>query len=114
MKNIYIVAVASISIALAPALAFADTNVNLAEIASILESLQAAVLTIANQMQQLITHPAATTADITNDGFVSEDDWTFMEDKWFSADATADINGDGIVNSIDFGILNRNWSTTVR
>lgn len=116
MKNIQILVLVMVAVGavMAPMAALADTNADLLGIASILESLQAAVLAIANQIEHLVSRPANTSVDITNDGMVGENDWIFMKSKWFSADTTADINGDGIVNSIDFGLLNRSWNTTVR
>jgi hypothetical protein len=59
------------------------------------------------------TEPSCSTSsivgDLNNDGIVNSLDWSYMNSKWFTADATADLNHDGIVNSIDFSILNNNW-----
>lgn len=108
MKNIYFISVMLVlGMAAAPFMALADANISLSGIASILESLQAAVLSLAEQVQRLASSPAANAIEIRNDGVVEPYEWNYMKSKWFSSDKTADINGDGIVNSIDFGILNR-------
>ena len=56
--------------------------------------------------------PAPVVGDFDGNGLVNSLDWSFMNSKWFTADATADLNRDGVVNSIDFSILNRNWLKT--
>ncbi len=50
--------------------------------------------------------------DFDHNGIVNSLDWSYMNSKWFTADATADLNHDGIVNSLDFSILNKNWLKT--
>lgn len=116
MKNalLLVCSLLVISTTVLPFGALADTDATLSSIASLLDSLQAAVFSLAEQIQHYGSSQQTNTSDITGDGRVGTDDWNYMESRWFSADETADINGDGIVNSIDFGILNRGWNTTTR
>ena len=98
-----------------PIFVFAQQPADIAQMASLVESLQNLVQDLAKKVQDTIVVLAAPRdTDLTRDGLVGENDWIYMKDRWFTDDASADINGDGVVNSIDFGLLNRNWNKTTR
>ena len=111
MRTIFI-AVGTAIIVIAPVFVFAQQVVDVAQMASLLESLQNMAQNLAKKIQETIPIVLASlqATDLTRDGFTGEDDWKYMEKRWFSDDASADINGDGVVNAIDFGLLNRNWN----
>jgi hypothetical protein len=53
--------------------------------------------------------PKLLIGDINQDSIINSVDFSFLNSKWFQADANSDLNQDGIVNSLDFSLLNGNW-----
>ncbi len=47
--------------------------------------------------------------DFNGDQSINTVDYSYMNDKWGTADSLADINKDGTVNSLDFSYLSKNW-----
>lgn len=115
LSTIFIV-IAGMLMVIVPVMVFAQQMTDVAQMASLIESLKNLVQDLAKKVQNALPIVLASLqgTDLTQDGLTGENDWVYMRDRWFTDDASADINGDGIVNSVDFGLLNRNWNKTVQ
>ena len=53
--------------------------------------------------------PILPAGDFNGDQLINSIDFSYMNDRWGTADSLSDINRDGVINSLDFAYISSNW-----